>query len=391
MSISEKLEKQLLNIQGSIQKKYGKDSITYFGSTEVMEMPRFTSNCRSLDRALGGGFPEGRIIELFGPPSSGKSTTCLHAIAAMQAKYPEIPVAYLDSEFSFDAIYAKALGVNVDGILIAQPDNGNLTFDIMIDLIEAGVKLIICDSVAALLPKEEDEASLTENQMGVQARLMSKGLRKLNAYAGKAGCTIIFTNQTRQKIGVMYGDNTVTAGGNALPFYASVRCRFTPTSLFTEGDEGKTARRIRVSIVKNKTYVPFKDCEFDIKFGCGFDESAMIIDEMFSLGIATKAGSWVSLLGEKAGQGRDRIVEIVNKYDALSFFDNAITCLDNKTKTIDDIKNDWEEYKSTHSVDDVSEKEQLIDDKSLENQNKSVIDLLVKSKNESNEDESGEV
>lgn len=347
MALSEKLEKQLLAIQTSIQKKYGKESITYLGSKEIAELPRFSACSRSLDRALGGGMPEGRIIELFGPPSSGKSTTCLHCIASMQKKYPEMPVAYMDSEFSYDPSYAAALGVDNTALLVSQPETGHLTFDIMCDLIEAGVKLIVVDSVAALLPKEEDDASMNDNQMGVQARMMSRGLRKLNTYAGKAGCTIIFTNQTRNKIGVVYGDPTVTSGGNALPFYASVRCRFQPSTIISDSNNEKTARRTKVTVVKNKTYKPFTECEFDIKFGVGFDETSMILDEMFTVGIAKMSGSWVQLFGKNVGQGKDRLSELVESLGAWSFFDSCIERLDSGASK-EELAEQWEEYKKSH-------------------------------------------
>lgn len=293
----EKYEK-LGNICKMMQKKYGKDAVTYFGSNEVVPMERISTQCDVLDNAMGGGYPL-KIIEIFGPESSGKSTVCYHAIASTQKKYPKDAVVFIDVEYAFDPIYAQNLGVKVDELIITQPKSGEESLNMLCDFINSGeVKLIVVDSVAALIPQEEMESNIEDQYMGLQARMMSKSLRKINQLMGNKQVAIIFTNQTREKIGIMYGDKTTTPGGNALKFYSAIRIKLAKMNVVTEGGE-KVSARVKASIVKNKTFPPFKECEFTIRFGKGIDVLDAVLTLAIENNVIEKAGAWYTYKGER--------------------------------------------------------------------------------------------
>jgi recombination protein RecA len=288
----------------ALQKKFGKESVNFLGNKKAEPLPRFSSGSIALDKILGGGYPEGRMIEIFGPASSGKTTICYHALASIQKKYPDGWCGFVDSEQSFDPIYAESIGVNVAELVTAQPDTGTDAFGMVQGLIEAGAKAIVIDSVAAMMPKEEaEEEDYGHNSIGAQARMMSKGLRKLTAIAGKHKCTLIFTNQIRNKIGVMWGNPEVTTGGKALEYYASVRLRVSQCGKVEDTVDGEkviTAIETRLTTSKNKTFAPFKTCEIVIRFGEGIDNDAGILDLAFQYGIIAKGGGGnYTINGEK--------------------------------------------------------------------------------------------
>lgn len=314
--INKGLKTSLDKICKSIKKDYGNESINFLGNNEVEAIPRLKSGDVALDDALGGGWPIGRVVELFGPESSGKSTLCYHAIAEAQKLWPDIPVALVDVEYSFDPVYAQNLGVQVESLLVSQPDTGTDALNILIDIVNQGVKLVVVDSVAALLPKEESDAGLDQNQMGLQARLMSKGLRKLNQASGRHKSLVMFTNQIRSKIGVMYGNPETTPGGNALKFYASVRVRLSQTGKTIEGTE-IVACKHRANVVKNKTAPPFRTVDLIIRFGEGIDSLEGVINAAIEKDVVEKKGSWFSLFGEQLGQGRPVIREALEKDEEL--------------------------------------------------------------------------
>ncbi len=288
----------------SLQAKFGKESVNFLGNKKAEPLPRFSTGGVAIDKILGGGYPEGRIIEIFGPASSGKTTICYHAIAECQKKYPNDWCGFVDSEQSFDPLYAEAIGVNVGELVTAQPDTGTDAFGMVQGMIEAGAKLIVIDSVAAMMPKEEaEEEDYGHNSIGAQARMMSKGLRKLTAIAGKHKCTLIFTNQIRNKIGVMYGNPEVTTGGKALEYYASVRLRVSQCGKVEDTVDGEKvikAIQTRITSAKNKTFAPFKTCEIVVEFGKGIDNDAGILELAFQYGIIVKGGGGnYTLNGEK--------------------------------------------------------------------------------------------
>lgn len=287
-----------------LQKKFGKESVNFLGNRKAEPLPRFSTGSISLDKIIGGGYPEGRMIEIFGPASSGKTTLCYHALAECQKKYPDDWCGFVDSEQSFDPIYAEAVGVNVGELMTAQPDTGTDAFGMVQGMIEAGAKMIVIDSVAAMMPKEEaEEEDYAHNSIGAQARMMSKGLRKLTAIAGKHKCTLIFTNQIRNKIGVMYGSPEVTTGGKSLEYYASVRLRVSQCGKVEETIDGEKvikAIETRITSAKNKTFAPFKTCEIVVEFGKGIDNDAGILDLAFQYGIIKKGGGGIyTVNGEK--------------------------------------------------------------------------------------------
>jgi recombination protein RecA len=287
-----------------IDKEFGKGAIMKLGDDKIEDVPVIPSGSVGLNLALGvGGYPRGRVIEIYGPESSGKTTLAIHAMAEVQ-KQGGI-AAIIDAEHAFDRFYAEKLGVDTDNLLIAQPDCGEQALDIADELIRsAAVDLVVIDSVAALTPKAEIEGDMGDNRVGLQARLMSQALRKLTATINKTQTTCIFINQLREKIGVMFGNPETTTGGNALKFYASVRLDIRKASQIKEGDE-IVGNQVRVKVVKNKVAPPFKKTEFDLMFNEGISRVGEIVDLGVENGILTKSGSWYSYEGTKLAQGRD--------------------------------------------------------------------------------------
>ena len=316
MASSEKL-KALQAAMDKIEKSYGKGSIMKLGDDNVQEVEVIPTGSIALNVALGvGGYPKGRVIEIYGPESSGKTTLAIHAIA--QAQKAGGIAAIIDAEHAFDRFYAAKLGVDIDNLLISQPDNGEQALEIADQLIRSSaVDIVVIDSVAALTPKAEIEGDMGENKLGLQARLMSQALRKLTATIGKTKTTCIFINQLREKIGVMFGNPETTTGGNALKFYASVRLDIRRTSQLKDGDE-VIGNQTRVKIVKNKVAPPFRKAEFDIMFGEGISRSGEIIDLGAELGIIKKSGSWYSYNDTKLAQGRDGAKQVVNDNPELA-------------------------------------------------------------------------
>ena len=309
MASSEKL-KALQAAMGKIEKSFGKGSIMKMGDESVEQVEVIPSGSIGLNVALGvGGYPRGRIIEIYGPESSGKTTLAIHAIAEAQ-KAGGI-AAFIDAEHAFDRFYAAKLGVDVDNLLISQPDNGEQALEIAEQLIRSSaIDIIVVDSVAALTPKAEIEGDMGDNKVGLQARLMSQALRKLTAAVSKTRTTCIFINQLREKIGVMFGNPETTTGGNALKFYASVRLDIRGSQAIKNGDE-VLGKQTKVKVVKNKVAPPFRRAEFDIMFGEGISRAGEIIDLGAELGIVKKSGSWFSYNDTKIAQGRDAAKQVI--------------------------------------------------------------------------------
>jgi len=317
MEMTNEKQKALERAVLDIEKQYGKGSIMKLGETTARNIASIPTGSLSLDVALGvGGLPRGRIIEIYGPESSGKTTLALHVIAEVQKRGGI--AAIVDAEHALDAGYAKKLGVDTDNLLISQPDYGEQALEIAEHLVRSGaVEIVVVDSVAALVPRAEIEGEMGDSHMGLQARLMSQALRKLTSAIGRSNCTVIFTNQLREKIGVMFGNPEVTTGGRALKFYASVRLDIRRIETIKQGNE-MIGNRTRVRVVKNKVAPPFKEAEFDIVYGVGISRHGDILDLGAASDIITKSGSWYSYGDLRLGQGRENAKDFLRDNPELA-------------------------------------------------------------------------
>jgi recombination protein RecA len=301
-------EKALNLVLKQIERNFGKGAIMRLGDANQMKVETIPSGALTLDVALGGGLPKGRIIEIYGPESSGKTTLALHAIAETQ-KAGGV-AAFVDAEHALDPTYSAALGVDIENLLVAQPDHGESALEIVDQLVRsAAVDLVVIDSVAALVPRAEIEGEMGDNQVGLQARLMSKALRKIAGNIGKSNSTVIFLNQLRQKIGVTYGNPEVTTGGTALKFYASVRLDIRRAQTLKKGSEGEYGIRAKVKVAKNKVAPPFRIAEFDIIFGQGISNIGCMVDLAEDTGVIVRKGAWYSYNGDNIAQGRDNTLK----------------------------------------------------------------------------------
>lgn len=300
-----------------IEKAYGKGSIMKLGSKPTSDVKAISSGSISLDIALGvGGFPRGRVIEIYGPESSGKTTLALHAIAEAQKQGGN--AAFIDAEHALDPVYAQKLGVNIDDLLISQPDNGEQALEITDSLVRSGaIDIIIVDSVAALVPKAEIEGEMGDSHMGLQARLMSQALRKLTSNVARSNCVLIFINQIRMKIGVMFGSPETTTGGNALKFYASIRLDIRRAGAIKDKDN-TIGNETRVKVIKNKVAPPFRTADFDIMYGEGISKVGEIVDIGVANGIIDKAGAWFSYKDQKIGQGKENVKRYLKDNPAVA-------------------------------------------------------------------------
>lgn len=299
-------EKALSLVVGQIERNFGKGSIMRLGDASKMRVETISTGALTLDLALGGGYPKGRVIEVYGPESSGKTTLTLHAIAEIQRNGGV--AAFVDAEHALDPVYAASLGVDVENLLVSQPDTGEMALEIVDQLIRsAAVDLVVVDSVAALTPRSEIEGEMGDHSVGAQARLMSQAMRKITGNIGKSGCTVIFLNQLRLKIGITYGNPETTTGGNALKFYASVRLDIRRIQTLKRGTE-EYGIRAKVKVAKNKVAPPFRIAEFDILFGKGISTLGCLLDLADETNVVSRKGAWYSYEGDNIGQGRDNTI-----------------------------------------------------------------------------------
>ena len=299
-------EKALNLVVGQIERNFGKGSIMRLGDASKMRVETISTGALTLDLALGGGYPKGRVIEVYGPESSGKTTLTLHAIAEIQRNGGV--AAFVDAEHALDPVYAASLGVDIENLLVSQPDTGEMALEIVDQLIRsAAVDLVVVDSVAALTPRSEIEGEMGDHSVGAQARLMSQAMRKITGNIGKSGCTVIFLNQLRLKIGITYGNPETTTGGNALKFYASVRLDIRRIQTLKRGTE-EYGIRAKVKVAKNKVAPPFRIAEFDILFGKGISTLGCLLDLADETNVVTRKGAWYSYEGDNIGQGRDNTI-----------------------------------------------------------------------------------
>lgn len=309
-------QKALKMVLTQIKRNFGEGAIMRLGESTRIKVETVASGAITLDLALGGGLPKGRVIEIYGPESSGKTTLALHAIAEVQ-KNGGI-AAFVDAEHALDPSYAKVLGVDVENLIISQPDTGEMAMEIVDQLVRsAAVDIIVIDSVAALVPRAEIEGEMGDAHVGLQARLMSQALRKITGNIGKTGCMVIFLNQLRSKIGVMYGNPETTTGGNALKFYASVRLDIRKAETLKKGQD-EYGNRVRVKVVKNKVAPPFRKAEFDIIFGKGISSMGCILDLAVEMEIVDRKGAWYSYGSERLGQGRENVLALLEENTALA-------------------------------------------------------------------------
>jgi recombination protein RecA len=304
--------KALNLVLSQIEKSFGKGAIVRLGDSPHMKVETISSGALTLDIALGGGIPKGRIIEIYGPESSGKTTLALHAIAEIQ-KAGGV-AAFVDAEHALDPSYSAVLGVDVDNLLVSQPDSGEVALEIVDQLVRSSaVDIVVIDSVAALVPRAEIEGDMGDSHMGLQARLMSQAMRKITGNIAKSGCTVIFLNQLRQKIGVTYGSPETTTGGTALKFYASVRLDIRRIQTLKRANEGEYGIRAKVKVAKNKVAPPFRIAEFDIIFGKGISTLGCVVDLSEEMGIINRRGAWYSFNGDNIGQGRDNTIKYMEE------------------------------------------------------------------------------